>query len=74
MVSICTPRACNDMHKPLERATATLIFALKGRVFAPLLNIHFENTGPLTPVLSYAQSQSVGYEITPVVDLQRFGL
>ncbi len=42
---------------PLTRfgITATLILALKGPVFAPLVNIHYANTGALTAVLSYAQ-------------------
>jgi hypothetical protein len=35
--------------------TAILILALKGPVFAPLINIHYANTAPLTAVLSYAQ-------------------
>ena len=35
--------------------TAALILALKGPVFAPLINIHYANTAPLTAVLSYAQ-------------------
>jgi hypothetical protein len=35
--------------------TAALILALKGPVFAPLINIHYANTSPLTSVLSYAQ-------------------
>ena len=42
---------------PLTRfvITAALIVALKGPVFAPLLNIHYANSGALTAVLSYAQ-------------------
>jgi len=43
--------------KPITRfgITAALILALKGPVFAPLVNIHYANTGALTAVLSYAQ-------------------
>jgi hypothetical protein len=42
---------------PLARLgiTSALILALKGPVFAPLVNIHYANTGALTAVLSYAQ-------------------
>jgi hypothetical protein len=35
--------------------TAALIVALKGPVFAPLINIHYANGGPLKAILSYAQ-------------------
>ncbi len=44
-------------QKPLTRfgITAALILALKGPVFAPFINIHYANTGPMTAVLSYAQ-------------------
>jgi hypothetical protein len=42
---------------PLARfgITSALILALKGPVFAPLINIHYANTAALTAVLSYAQ-------------------
>ena len=43
--------------KPLAQfgITSALILALRGPVFAPLVNIHYANTGALTAVLSYAQ-------------------
>jgi len=42
---------------PLTRfgITAALILALKGPVFAPLLNVHYANTNAITAILSYAQ-------------------
>jgi hypothetical protein len=43
--------------RPLIRfgITVSLILALKGPMFAPLVNIHYANTAALTAVLSYAQ-------------------
>ena len=35
--------------------TATLIVAIRGPVFAPFINVHFANIGPLEAILSYAQ-------------------
>ncbi len=35
--------------------TAALILAMRGPVFAPFVNIHYANSGPVTAMLSYAQ-------------------
>lgn len=59
IAALLTGRAIrrNLPPEPLTRfgITATLILALKGPLFAPLINIHYANTTALTAVLSYAQ-------------------